>query len=196
MFASARAMMCSLPTRPAEYRHGTVDAGDGIDTLRYLFLEDTILDSGMALPATFENMGHGWAEVPRRHWGWTSGRPAMIAVGGGDRYYYNPENRFINRGLIDTNGPALVSDNGATGGLTASNEGRIRARLISTISSRLTWTTSPISAIPRYLGNWRWRGPHYRGDAFANSGDILADGTAVITTIALANSARSAPPLD
>jgi hypothetical protein len=56
----------------------------------------------------------------------------MIAVGGGDRYYYNPENRFINRGLIDTNGPALVSDNGATGGLTASNEGRIRARLIST----------------------------------------------------------------
>jgi hypothetical protein len=57
---------------------------------------------------------------------------STIAVGGGDRYYYNPENRFINRGLIDTNGPALVSDNGATGGLTASNEGRIRARLIST----------------------------------------------------------------
>jgi hypothetical protein len=44
---------------------GRLDAGDGIDTLRYLFLEDTILDSGMALPATFEQQAIWWAEVPR-----------------------------------------------------------------------------------------------------------------------------------
>ncbi|MGA1810493.1 hypothetical protein VH565_25625 [Sphingobium sp. 11R-BB] len=168
---------------------GRLDAGDGIDTLRYLFLEDTILDSGMALPATFEQQAIWVGGSSTLTLGLDFVSTSTIAVGGGDRYYYNPENRFINRGLIDTNGPALVSDNGATGGLTASNEGRIRARLISTdqfavdLDNESYFSNSgAISAI----GGGAVR--ITRGDAFANSGDILADGTAVITTIALANS--------
>lgn len=168
---------------------GQLDAGDGVDTLRYLFLEDTTLGSAMTVPATFEQLAVWVGNSSTLTLGPDFASSNTITVGGGDRSFFNPENRFINQGLIDTNGPALVSDNGATGGLTVNNDGTIRARLINTdqfavdLGNESYFSNSgAISAI----GGGAVR--ITRGNAFANSGDILADGTAVITTIALANS--------
>ncbi|MEC3948683.1 autotransporter outer membrane beta-barrel domain-containing protein [Sphingobium sp. HWE2-09] len=168
---------------------GRLDAGGGVDTLRYLFEEDTTLNAGIALPASFEQIAMWVGKNSTLTLGSDFLSTSTIAVGGGDPYFYNPENRFTNQGLIDTDGQALVSDYSSTGGLTVRNEGNIRASLKnpeqfavdlgneSYFSNAGTITAAGGNAV-RFT----------RGYELANSGSIIADGTAVSTTIALANS--------
>jgi hypothetical protein len=168
---------------------GRLDAGDGVDTIRYLFDEDTTLNTGIAFPASFEQAALWIGKSSTLTLGADFISNKTIAIGGGDAYLYNPENRFINQGLIDTDGQALVSDYSATGGLTVRNEGQIRARLANTdlfavhLSNEANFSNS---------GSIKVTGGNAvlltRGDQLENSGSIIADGTAVSTTIALANS--------
>lgn len=168
---------------------GRLDAGGGVDTLRYLFDADTTLNAGTALPASFEQIALWVGRSSTLTLGSAFTSNNTIAVGGGDPSFYNPEDRFTNQGLIDTDGQALVSDNNASGGLTVRNEGDIRARLDNPgqfavdlgneayFSNAGTITATGGNAV-RFT----------RGYELANSGSIIADGTAVSTTIALANS--------
>ncbi|WP_147418746.1 autotransporter outer membrane beta-barrel domain-containing protein [Sphingobium terrigena] len=168
---------------------GRLDAGGGVDTVRYLFDESTTLNAGIALPASFEQIALWISKSSTLTLGADFISNKTIAVGGGDPYLYNPENRFINQGLIDTDGQALVSDYAASGGLTVRNEGQIRARLTNTdmfavhLSNEANFSNS--GSINVTGGNAVLL---TRGDKLENSGSIIADGTAVSTTIALANS--------
>lgn len=167
---------------------GRLDAGDGVDTVRYLFDEDTTLNAGIALPASFEQAALWIGKSSTLTLGADFISNRTIAVGGGDPYLYNPENLLINQGLIDTDGQALVSDSAASGGLTVRNEGEIRARLTNMdlfavhLSNEANFSNS--GSINVTGGN----AVHLtRGDKLENSGSIIAEGTAVSTTIALAN---------
>ncbi|MEQ6335637.1 autotransporter outer membrane beta-barrel domain-containing protein [Sphingobium sp. MK2] len=168
---------------------GRLDAGDGVDTIRYLFDEDTTLNTGIALPASFEQAALWIGKSSTLTLGADFISNKTIAIGGGDSSFYNPENRFINQGLIDTDGQALVSDNSATGGLTVRNEGDIRARLNNPEQFAVDLGNEAYFSNAGMITATGGNAVRFtRGYEFANSGSIIADGTAVSTTIALANS--------
>ncbi|NWK97580.1 hypothetical protein DM806_18295 [Sphingobium lactosutens] len=168
---------------------GRLDAGGGVDTLRYLFKEDTTLNAGMALPDTFEQLAIWVGNSSTVTLGQDFVSTHRIAVGGGDQSFYNRENRFIKAGLIDTDGPALVSDSSASGGLTVSNEGNIRARLTGADQFAVDLGNEAHFSNSGSITATRGNAVRFtRGDALVNSGSIIADGTAVSTMIALANS--------
>ena len=168
---------------------GRLDAGGGVDTLRYLFEEDTILNAGIALPASFEQIAMWVGKSSTLTLGSDFTSTSTIAVGGGDSSFYNLENRFTNQGLIDTHGQALVSDNNASGGLTVRNEGHIRARLNNPEQFAVDLGDEAYFSNAGKITATGGNAVRFtRGYELANSGTIIADGTAVSTTIALANS--------
>lgn len=169
---------------------GVLDAGGGMDVLRLTFMEDTVLDAEIPLPATIDALalrvgGSSTLTLSESFAGTTA-----LLIGGGDTSFFNPENQFVLNGSITAQGPALLSDGAAAGGYGVTHNGTIDAALAApgdfaiNLRSLSDFTnTGTIDATG---------GGGVRLDAtntMRNSGTITADGTAVAAGyVALDNS--------
>lgn len=167
---------------------GIVDAGGGIDTLQFRFLEDRTLDTAIALPATIERLsllaGNGSTLTFSESFASTTG----LTLGGGDIGFIDSNNRFILNGRIDATGPALTSDRNTPGSFQFINNGTITAILASLNDFAVTL---PSSVTMENNGVITARGGGAVGaitfGTITNNGLIQADGTAVASSWLLTN---------
>jgi hypothetical protein len=114
-------------TSPIGTINGVLDAGGGTDTLRFTFTEDTSLDTAITPPPTIERLSLKIGNSKTLTLTETFAGTTPIAVGGGDPYFYNPQNQFVNSGTITTVGTALASD--GSSGMGVTNGGTISGTL-------------------------------------------------------------------
>ncbi|MGK2912002.1 MAG: beta strand repeat-containing protein, partial [Sphingobium sp.] len=166
---------------------GILNAGGGVDTLRFTFVEDTLLDGPIPLPQSLERLtlriGGSSALTLSENFNASYG----LGIGGGDESYYNVENQFINNGTIVASGPALVSD--GAGGIGVTNNGTITTTLgepasfavdlgqISSFENNSTITATAGNGVRTFGADEPWK----------NGGKIIADGTAVYTSQSIVN---------
>jgi fibronectin-binding autotransporter adhesin len=171
-------------TAPFGHVTGTVDAGGGIDRLVAVFKEDKVLDSAIALPATFEELGLfvTGGTILTLSQGYTTTTPLMLYGGEG-------QNGFVLGGTVDTQGSSLRIVN-ASDALTLTNTGGIRAQLTDAGQAAIQ-----LDGVSRFnnegiiaaVGGSGLIG-YYSGTPITNSGTITADFTGVRAPYTLNNS--------
>ncbi len=168
---------------------GTLDTGGGIDAIRYEVSTDTVLQSAPTVPAGFEQVQYGIGKNSTLTFAESYASTSQVALGGGDQGFYNPNNRFINRGRIDTAGVALSTDAGPSSGLTIINEGAITASLAGAgdFAVRLT-SVGAFTNAGSITGNGGGGVQIGSGNNWTNNGSIIATGMAVQSSQVLNNS--------
>lgn len=164
---------------------GIVDAGGGTDRIVAIFDEDQVLDSAIALPTTFEELGlyvTGGATLTLSQ-GYATTVPLMLYSGAG-------ASGIVFGGSIDTYGPA-ISVVGSGNGLSFANAGTIRTQLSGSGQSAIR-----LDGISRFdnsgtimaLGGAGIVGYYYYSSApINNSGTITADFTGISASSTINN---------
>lgn len=168
---------------------GRVDAGGGIDTLRFSFREDRVLDRAIALPDTFERLvlavGNNSTVTLSRGVASTT----ALTLAGANCTSYSSDNKFFLAGSIDTEGPALLDIYGGSNGsgFAVVQSGTILSRLAGIDSFGVV-----LNHARRFENSGTITAATGGGVAgyqrIVNSGTITADWTGVQASAGLVNS--------
>lgn len=139
---------------------GTLNAGGGVDTIRYMVSVDTAVSQAPLVPESFEQLGFNLTGNATLTLADTVGISTSISISGDEVLSDTPQQHFINGGTINTVGPAITNSDFSSRRLEIVNKGAVSATL-----------TAPTD----------WAVRIGRDTAFSNSGTIVATGGGGVT---------------
>ena len=163
---------------------GQVDAGDGIDAIRYVVTTDTTVSTPLALPISFERQEFlisGGAALTLSS-GFTSSSSINVLAA---LTQITPATRFTNNGTITSTGTAITIDSF----LNFTNNGSVSASVAPgdfAVTASLPLDFANTGTISATGGGGISLRSVYNGPA-TNSGTVTADQTAIFTTSAIIN---------